>query len=175
MGLLRTPVNRLAYDLEPLRKANYILKLTDPSGKSMPEGGSGHLHVKSLGSLVDEIASEKYRAFNSDYDVPSGKSTSSLAVNVRFFREKEVYDFFTSWSRKIYSLHSDRVGLYDQIVGQGSIEVYGPDGKDAIYDIKLVDVWPKSITIEGFDSDDDGASPASWSVNLSIGGVKWEQ
>ena len=173
MGLLTTPVNKLAYSLEPLRKANYILKLTSPTGGSMPEGGSGHLHVKSLGSLVDEITSEKYKAFNSDFDVPTGKTTSTMAVDIRFMREREVYDFFTTWLKRVYNINSDKVGLYDQVVGQGSIEIYGPDGKEAIYTIGLIDVWPKSITVNGLDSDDDGTSPASWSVNLSIGGVKW--
>ena len=173
MGLLRTPVNRLAYDLEPLRKAHYILRLTDNNNKSIPDGGDGHLHIKGLGDLTDEISTETYRAFNSDYDVPSGKKTAALQVTINFYQKKEVYTFFTDWYKRIWNINNDKVGLYDLIVGHGSIEVYGPDGKSPSYTIKLVDVWPKSITIGSFDSDDDGSAPASWSVNLSIGGVRW--
>jgi hypothetical protein len=68
MGLLKSPVNQLAYSLEPLRKSHYILKVSRWDGVSIPETGSntGHLHISGIGELVNEIATERYKPFNAD-------------------------------------------------------------------------------------------------------------
>ena len=185
MGLLNSPVNQLAFNLEPLRKSHYILKVSRWDGASIPEIGSntGHLHISGIGELVNEIGTERYKPFNADYEIPSSKPVSSLNVSVRFLDNKEVYKFFADWHKKIYSVNRGAIALYNNIVGSGSIEIYGPSERtgDApsspsspIYTIKLLDVWPKSITIGAFESEDDGTSPASWSVSLSVGGISYE-
>jgi len=184
MGLLKSPVNQLAFNLEPIRKSHYILKVSRWDGASIPEIGSntGHLHIVSIGDLVNEIATERYRPFNADYEIPSSKPVSSLSVTIRFLDKREVYEFFAEWHKRIYNVNRGSIALYNNIVGSGSIEIYGPSEKGPsvnspstpIYTIKLLDVWPKSMTTNGFDSDDDGVTPASWSVALSIGGVTYE-
>ena len=185
MGLLKSPVNQLAFSLEPLRKSHYILKVSRWDGESIPETGSntGQLHISGIGDLTNEIRTEMYKPFNADYEIPSSKPVSAINVSIRFLDKKEVYKFFADWHKKIYNVNRGSIALYSKIVGSGSIEVYGPSEQGAdkpsspskpIYTIKLLDVWPKSITIGSFESDDDGSTPASWSVSLSVGGITYD-
>jgi hypothetical protein len=184
MGLLSSPVNQLAFTLEPLRKSHYILKVARWDGASIPEIGSntGHLHISNIGDLINDIGTERYKPFNADYEIPSSKPVSSLLVSIRFLDRKEIYDFFTEWHKKIYNVNRGSIALYNNIVGNGSIEIYGPSEKGSttpespsspIYTIKLLDIWPKTITVNGFDSEDEGLTPASWSVVLSVGGITY--
>ncbi len=166
---------------EPVRKAYYKLELVNSRGNNMPE--SSKYHIQSIGDLVDDIKTEPYAPYNGDFEIPVGKATTQLPIIVRFFRDNAVYKFFKDWKRLVYNPDTDQFGLYSDIVGSGIIKLYGPSAEkasgsqilnppiDPLYEIRLNDVYPKSLVISGLDSEDDGSSPATWQVTLSVGSV----
>lgn len=176
MGLLKTPINRLAFDasLEPIRKSHYVLRLVDSQGRSFPEdnGDSGIFHVSGIGDLSDEIRTTFHKPFNTDFEIPVGKAVSQLQVTIRYLSDKAAYSFFSRWFRSIYNEETGEFGLYNQIVGSGLLELYSPDGRFPLYQIRLLDVYPKTMTTGAFESEDDGGSPATWGVTLSVGAIR---
>lgn len=183
--LLKSPSQVLAYSLEPVRKAHYILELSDNKGEPLPN--DAQLHISGLGGISDTIDSTTYVLFNSGFEYPSGHSPTNVNIELRFFADtnQKVFKFFTKWRKSIRNNETDAYGLYGSIVGQGRVKLFGPSERDGpkdspqspttpILEIKLVDVWPKTLKIGDLSSDGDDTATASFTIDLSVGELSFE-
>lgn len=173
--ILRSPKS-LAFDeaWEPLRKSHYMLELVDLNGSNMPQPTG--FEIFSVSGVESVIETRQYKPVNSGFEIPIGFSASSVSIGMRFFKDKKLFEWFTAWFTAIYDPEHDTFGIYDNIVGSGKLKLFGPSKRSAsepgpptepLYTIELMDAYPKKIGLDQLSSDDDGTSPASWSVTLS--------
>jgi len=176
--LLKTPNGILASSMEPLRKAHYAFSFQCPFG-DIVSSPTDLMHLAGGSGISDQLTTEKFVLLNSEVEVPVLKPSGQMKIPCRFMTDSTIFRRWKKWRDKVYNRETDTFGLYDEIVGSGTLKLFETSSggsspappTSAKIEIKLIDIYPITVDIDELSSDDDGAAPLLYTVTLSVGDV----
>ena len=173
MGMpLQSPFNRLVPNLEPVRRAHFGVTFQSPVGP-MPQE-EAVLALRTALPAAAAIAAAPHTARNSQIPIPGIKSSGGpITLVFRIFTGSKLLQWWQSWYALVYDPDTDRVGLFNEIVGRGEVILYGPDGQPAGVKTILRDCWPTAIRMGQLDVEDAGDC-ADFEVSIEVTDVAYE-
>lgn len=176
--LLKTPNGILASSMEPLRKAHYAFSFQCPFGEIV-SSPTDLMNIVGGSGFSDTINTEKFLLLNSEVEIPTLKPSVQVKIPCRFLTDPIVYRKWKKWRDKVYDRKTDTFGLYDEIVGSGTVKLFATSSGGSTpapptspkVEIKLIDIYPISVDLDELSSEDDGCSPLLYTVTLSVGDV----
>lgn len=152
---------------EVCRRSWWELNISAPTGE-MPS--DGQYKLRNLPDIMSKIGAQQYTSVNSRQAYPHLKeAVGCTALGIHLYESDQLADFFKEWYKKVYDPETEAVGLYSDVVGQGTLKLYipGQGSPTEARTIKLVDCWPSGISIGSVDRDSDG-EPLKYTVNLEV-------
>lgn len=168
---LLSPYQNIAHRLEPIRRNTFSVSFDGPNGL-LPE--DARFALQSINPPAAVMRAETIAAFNSQLFVPGIKSPAGeVALSCIFFYGHGIFEWWMDWFKIVYDPETDRVGLLNEVVGQGAITLHTPDGERTRQQIYLRDCWPGSVQMSSLDMNSNG-EPAQFEVRLNVTDVSHE-
>ena len=162
---LVSPYNIIASSLEPARKSHFSVDFQSPLG-SMPE--IGRYSLRSIPPPPAQLRADPATVFNSQLYVPGVKAPAGDIVLLHIlYLDDTILNWWKDWFKLLYDPETDRVGLLNEVVGQGSITIHYPTGTKSDMKIELHDCFPGSVKLAHLDVESAG-EPATFEVTLYV-------
>jgi hypothetical protein len=155
---LINPMGVVCASTQPILKHMYDVTFSSPGGTF---SGMNNLEDLRISGLKQTMGIINYTPFNSTWPIAGIKEPVRDAVcTFRFLDGTKGFDFWKAWFRRVYDPETDRVGLFPEYRGDGTINIYKAGSSKAQPSqwgtIRLKDCWPMSIGPDELDMSSDG-------------------